>query len=337
MKILNDASLKSYNTFGIDVKAKRLISVETIGELREVLKNNYSEELFILGGGSNMLLTRDIPGTVLHIALRGKKIVKETENEVFIEIMAGENWHESVLWTLDNNWGGFENLSLIPGNTGTAPIQNIGAYGVEIKDTLVSLNAIDIQTLQMNEFSNSQCEFAYRNSIFKSKEKGRYIITSIIFRLSKTNHTLHTNYGTIQEALTGMGVKNASIKDISNAVIKIRQEKLPDPKEIGNSGSFFKNPVISAGELAELQKEFPNIPHYQVSQNEFKIPAGWLIEVAGLKGYREGDAGVHKNQALVLVNYGEASGRDILNLANKVQTKVYKLFHIELHPEVNIF
>lgn len=337
MKILNDASLKSYNTFGIDVKAQKLISVESVEELKEILRNNYSEELFVLGGGSNMLLTKDIPHTVLHIALKGKKLIRETGNEAFIEIQAGENWHESVLWTLKNKWGGFENLSLIPGNTGTAPIQNIGAYGVEIKDTLVSLQAIDLQTLETKEFSNKECEFAYRDSIFKSREKGRYIITSIVFRLSKTHHTLHTNYGTIQVALDEMGVENPTIEDISRAVIKIRQQKLPDPREIGNSGSFFKNPVISSEELSELQEEFPNIPHYKVSETEVKVPAGWLIEATGLKGYRQGDAGVHKNQALVLVNYGDASGEEILNLAKKVQYKVFSKFNIELQPEVNIF
>lgn len=337
MKVFQNMSLRPYNTFGIDVRAKTFISVETIEDLKNVLKQNYSDDLFILGGGSNMLLTQNIPGTVLHIALKGKEVIGENENEVFLKVNAGENWHETVLWTLKNNWGGFENLSLIPGNIGTAPIQNIGAYGVEIKDSLVSLTAMDIQTLEINEFSNKDCEFGYRDSIFKTKVKGKYIITSVTFRLVKKNHHLQTNYGAIKEALDEMGVIDASIQDVSRAVIKIRQQKLPDPKELGNSGSFFKNPVVLAHELKELQKRFPEVPNYKVSETEYKIPAGWLIEKAGLKGYREGDAGVHINQALVLVNYGEATGEEILNLARKIQAEVFSKFGITLTPEVNIF
>lgn len=337
MKVFQNMSLRPYNTFGIDVRAKTFISVETIEDLKNVLKQNYSDDLFILGGGSNMLLTQNIPGTVLHIALKGKEVIGENENEVFLKVNAGENWHETVLWTLKNNWGGFENLSLIPGNIGTAPIQNIGAYGVEIKDSLVSLTAMDIQTLEINEFSNKDCEFGYRDSIFKTKVKGKYIITSVTFRLVKKNHHLQTNYGAIKEALDEMGVIDASIQDVSRAVIKIRQQKLPDPKELGNSGSFFKNPVVLAHELKELQKRFSEVPNYKVSETEYKIPAGWLIEKAGLKGYREGDAGVHINQALVLVNYGEATGEEILNLARKIQAEVFSKFGITLTPEVNIF
>ncbi len=337
MKVFQDYSLKNYNTFGIDVKAKTFISVETLEDLRTVLQKNYAEDLFILGGGSNMLLTRDIDSTVLHIGIKGKQIIKETEDEVVIEINAGENWHEIVLWTLDNNWAGFENLSLIPGNIGTAPIQNIGAYGTEIRDNLVSVKAIDIQTLEVQEFLNEDCKFGYRDSIFKNKAKGKYIIVSVTFRLLKNEHQIKTNYGTIVQALEEMGITSPSIKDVSNAVIKIRQEKLPDPSQLGNSGSFFKNPVIEKDHLENLKKSFPEIPHYDVGHNEFKIPAGWLIEKAGLKGYREGDAGVHKNQALVLVNYGAATGREILNLAKKVQAEVQNRFQIELQPEVNIF
>ncbi len=337
MRVLHNASLKDYNTFGIDVKAKTFITVETPEELKEVLKQNYSEDIFVLGGGSNMLLTRDIDATVLQIGLKGKEIVGETENEIFIKVNAGENWHETVLWTLENNWGGLENLSLIPGNIGTAPIQNIGAYGVELKDTFVSCEAIDIQTMEMKEFDNASCQFGYRSSIFKLAVKGKYIITSVSFRLSRKDHVLQTKYGTIQEALDEMGILKAGIKDVSNAVIKIRSQKLPDPKKLGNSGSFFKNPVITAEELNILQKKYSGIPSYKVSDTEFKVPAGWLIESAGLKGYREGDAGVHKNQALVLVNYGAATGKEILTLAKKVQAEVFEKFHIELQPEVNIF
>ncbi len=336
MKVIQNASLKEYNTFGIDVKAKTFISVETLEELREVLMQNYSEDILVLGGGSNMLLTRDIDATVLKIGLKGKEIVQETEEEVLIKVQGGENWHETVLFTLENNWGGLENLSLIPGNIGTAPIQNIGAYGVELKDTFFSCEAIDMQTLEMKEFDNASCQFDYRSSIFKLAVKGKYIITSVTFKLTRKDHKLQTNYGSIQEALDEMGVVNAGIKDVSNAVIKIRSQKLPDPKKLGNSGSFFKNPVITVEALDILKNKFPDIPSYQVSETEFKIPAGWLIENVGLKGYREGDAGVHKYQALVLVNYGAATGKEILNLAKKIQAEVFEKFEIELQPEVNI-
>lgn len=337
MTILHNSSLKNYNTFGIDVKAKTFISVETIEDLKTVLQKNYAEDLFILGGGSNMLLTRDIDSTVLHIGLKGKQIIKETEADVLIEINAGENWHEIVLWTLENNWGGFENLSLIPGNIGTAPIQNIGAYGTEIKDNLVAVKAINIQTLEIREFSNEECSFGYRDSIFKNKEKGKYIILSVTFKLKKKEHLVKTNYGTIAQALEEMGIKDPSIKDVSDAVIKIRKEKLPDPQILGNSGSFFKNPVVDKDHLEKLKNIYPEIPSYEVGEGEYKIPAGWLIEKVGLKGYREGDAGVHKNQALVLVNYGTATGTEILELAKKVQREVFSKFKVELQPEVNIF
>ncbi|MBK5192136.1 MAG: UDP-N-acetylmuramate dehydrogenase [Flavobacteriaceae bacterium] len=337
MKVLQNSSLKPYNSFGIDVKAERFVSVSSLEELKSVLMGNYAEELFVLGGGSNMLLTKDITATVLHINLKGIKVVQETEDFVYIQANAGENWHEFVLWTLAHDYGGLENLSLIPGNIGSSPIQNIGAYGVELKDHFVSCEAIDIQTIEMMNFNAEECDFGYRNSIFKNKVKGKYIITSVTFKLSKKNHQLYTNYGSINEALEESGITNPSIQDVSNAVIRIRQQKLPDPRELGNSGSFFKNPVISAGAFQELQKEYPEMPHYKISENEFKIPGGWLIDRAGFKGFREGDAGVHKNQALVLVNYGTATGKEILNLAKKIQVKIQSQFKIALEPEVNIF
>lgn len=337
MKIARNTSLKPYNSFGIDVTASRFISVTSLEDLKEVLSKNYSEELFILGGGSNMLLTKDIEATVLHVNLKGKEILSQTEDEVVVKFHAGENWHETVLFTLENNWGGLENLSLIPGNTGTAPIQNIGAYGVELKDCFVSCEAIDIQTLEMVTFDREACKFGYRDSIFKSEVKDKYIITSITFRLTRRNHALNTGYGAIEEALTEMGIESPTIKDVSAAVIKIRKQKLPDPKILGNSGSFFKNPVVSTEDLARIKTSYPEIPFYIISEDEVKIPAGWLIDKAGLKGFREGDAGVHQHQALVLVNYGSASGQDILNLAEKIQNKIKSLFGIELQPEVNIF
>lgn len=337
MKISHNSSLKKYNTFGIDVDAKTFISVESLDELKAVLIKYHGEELFVLGGGSNMLLTRNIDATVIQIGLKGKYIIKESKEEVFIEVSAGENWHEIVLWTLKNNWGGFENLSLIPGNIGTAPIQNIGAYGTEIKDTLVSLKAIEIQTQEVKEFSNDDCNFGYRDSIFKNQVKGKYIIISATFRLTKIDHNIKINYGNIHHELEEMGIQVPTIQDVSNAVIKIRREKLPDPAELGNSGSFFKNPIITADHVKDLKEKYPEIPHYEVEENEYKIPAGWLVEKAGLKGYREGDAGVHKNQALVLVNYGKATGEEILNLAKRVQKEVFNKFQIDLQPEVNIF
>ncbi|RKS43395.1 UDP-N-acetylmuramate dehydrogenase [Gillisia mitskevichiae] len=336
MKISQNASLKAYNTFGIDIKAKTLISVKSLDELITVLKNNYAKDLFILGGGSNMLLTKNIEETVVHIDIKGIEVVEETEEFVFVKSNAGENWHEFVLHTLDNNWGGLENLSLIPGNVGTSPIQNIGAYGVELKDHFVSCNAINIQTLEIVNFTAEDCEFDYRNSVFKNKLKGKYIIISVIFRLTKVNHKLLTNYGSINEAIIEMGIAKPEIRDISNAVIQIRQQKLPNPKELGNSGSFFKNPVIKTTEFDILKKQFPDIPNYQVGEDSIKIPAGWLIDQAGLKGYREGDAGVHKNQALVLVNYGRATGEEILELSRKVQKEILSKFKIHLEPEVNI-
>ncbi|MGA8852686.1 MAG: UDP-N-acetylmuramate dehydrogenase [Christiangramia sp.] len=336
MRVLRNFSLKDYNSFGIDVRADKFVSIDSTDDLRSILRKSYASELFILGGGSNMLLTGDIHKIVLHIALKGKKIVSESKDEVIVQAAAGENWHEFVLWTLEQDFGGLENLSLIPGNVGTAPIQNIGAYGVELKDSFVSCKAMNVQTLEEREFSLEQCEFDYRNSIFKNQLKGQYIITSVNFRLTKKEHKLNIDYGSIKSELQKKAISNPSIKNISEAVIQIRQSKLPDPKKIGNSGSFFKNPIIRNEHFQALKKEFPEIPSYQVSDSEVKVPAGWLIDNAGLKGYRNGDAGVHKHQALVLVNYGEAKGAEILALSKKVQETILKKFDIQLEAEVNI-
>ena len=337
MKILSNISLKPYNTFGIDVKAHKFVEVTSVEELRETLQNMYASELFILGGGSNMLLTKDIEKTVVHINLKGREIVEETDYQAVVQAMAGENWHDFVLYCISNNLGGLENLSLIPGNVGTAPIQNIGAYGVEIKDSFESCTAMDLQTMQLKTFNREECGFGYRDSIFKKEAKGKFIITSVNFRLRKKDHTLSTSYGSIDQYLEEKGVKDPTIGDISEAVINIRESKLPNPKELGNSGSFFKNPVVSTKKLKELQGQFPEIPFYAVDENLVKIPAGWLIEYAGLKGYRKGDAGVHKKQALVLVNYGNATGQEILALSEKIQKKIGEMFGIEIQPEVNIF
>lgn len=337
MHIQSNISLKPYNTFGIDVTARRFVEVNQLEELRQILKNTYASEIFILGGGSNMLLTKDVEEIVIHVNLKGKEVVEETSEEVVVKVMAGENWHEFVLFCIERNFGGLENLSLIPGNVGTTPIQNIGAYGVEIKDSFVSCTALDLQTLELKTFSKEECEFGYRDSIFKNKAKGKYIIINVSFRLSRKNHRLNTSYGSIDTFLEEKGIKEPNIKDVSEAVISIRQSKLPDPKELGNSGSFFKNPVVPKSVLEELQKRYPEMPFYVLDEEHVKIPAGWLIDRAGLKGYREGDAGVHKRQALVLVNYGNATGKEILALSGKIQKKIYEMFSIEITPEVNIY
>lgn len=334
MKIQENISLKTYNTFGIDVNAKRFIRVDSVYQLRELLK--VEKDVFLISGGSNMLLTKDIDKLVVHIDIKGISIDKEDDNFVNLTVNAGENWHEFVLYCVDQNYGGLENLSLIPGNVGTCPIQNIGAYGVEVKDTITKLEAINIETTKLHTFSNDDCNFGYRNSIFKNKVKGEFVITSVAFKLTKQNHNLNTSYGAIETELSNKNVISPSLKDISNAVIAIRQTKLPDPKEIGNSGSFFKNPVISKSAFINLQKEYPNIPSYTISENEVKVSAGWLIETAGFKGKRCGDYGVHEKQALVLVNYNNASGKDIYALAEEIKKHILNQFKIDLEIEVNI-
>lgn len=336
MQFKQNKSLKSYNTFGIDVNAKKFISVATEEDLKQVLRKTYASELFVLGGGSNMLLTKDLDKTVVHVALKGKEILHDDGNDVLVRAKGGENWHEFVLWCLENGFGGVENLSLIPGNVGTAPIQNIGAYGVELKDVFVECKAINVQSMEPMYFSKEECMFGYRNSIFKNELKNQCVITDVIFKLNKTKHQLHTSYGAIQNELALKHIEKPSIRDVSNAVIKIRQEKLPNPKELGNSGSFFKNPILAKNEFEEIQKKHPKIPFYSWHNERIKIPAGWLIDQAGFKGYRNGDAGVHKNQALVLVNYGNASGMDILNLAKKIQAEIKTKYGIVLEFEVNI-
>ena len=336
MTINNNVSLKAYNTFGIDAKAQSFCNITSINVLADVLKKHRQEALFILGGGSNMLLTKDIDALVLHINLRGIEVVRETQNTVIVKAMAGENWHNFVLWCLKHNYGGIENLSLIPGNIGTAPIQNIGAYGVELKDVFVSCEAMNIENQTIDSFTKEDCNFAYRESIFKQDLKGKYIITSVQIELTKNNHQLNTGYGAIQTELKNRGIETPTIQDISEAVIAIRQSKLPDPKEIGNSGSFFKNPIITLDSFLELESNFPDVPSYKVSDTHIKVPAGWLIEKAGFKGKRFNDYGVHSNQALVLVNYGNASGKEIFELAQLIQKTVKRLFNVTIETEVNI-
>ena len=309
MEIQNNFSLKNYNTFGIEAKAKQFIAVHSVSELKAVLEQNKLEKKLILGGGSNMLLTKDIEALVIHINLKGKKIIAEDENFVWVESEAGENWHEFVLWTIEQNFGGLENMSLIPGNVGTTPVQNIGAYGTEIKDTFVSCEALSKENQETKKFTKDECHFGYRESIFKNEAKDQYVITSVVFKLTKCNHKINTSYGDISNELAKNNINDPTLKDVSNAVIAIRQSKLPDPKELGNS---------------------------DISKTEVKVPAGWLIEQAGFKGKRFGDAGIHKNQALVLVNYGNATGQEILDISKNIQETILNTFGIQIETEVNV-
>lgn len=336
MTIHKNVSLKPFNTFGIDAKAHSYCNISTVEELKSILKAHHIKPLFILGGGSNMLLTKDIEALVLHINLKGIKVISETDDKVVVRAMAGENWHDFVLWCIDHNYGGIENLSLIPGNVGTAPIQNIGAYGVELKDVFVSCEAMHIENQTLKTFYKEDCKFDYRESIFKQELKGKYIITSVNFELNKTNQKLHMDYGAIKDQLKLSGVTNPTISDISKAVIAIRQSKLPDPKEIGNSGSFFKNPIISKMQFEKLKENFPEVPSYKISEELIKVPAGWLIEKAGFKGKRFNNYGVHNKQALVLVNYGNAKGSDIYNMALLIKKTIKRIFDISIETEVNI-
>ncbi len=334
MQVHKNISLKKYNTFGIDVKAATFVEINSIGDLKNIISTH--TDFFILSGGSNLLLTKDVEKLVIHLNIKGIDITKQDENHVYIKVNAGENWHEFVLWCIDHDFGGIENMSLIPGNVGTSPIQNIGAYGVELKDTMYELEALEIATGNLVSFSNASCSFGYRNSVFKNELKGKYIITNVTFKLTKKKHTLNSSYGAIQSELEKYNIENPTLKDISNVVIAIRQSKLPDPNKIGNSGSFFKNPVILKHQFRQLQHKFPEVPHYIVSDTEVKVPAGWLVEQCGFKGKRFGDAGVHKQQALVLVNYDNATGTEILSLSKKIQEAVLEKFHIQLEAEVNI-
>lgn len=332
MNILENISLKSYNTFGIECIAKRFVTVSTLNELKQVLTSE--KEVFLLSGGSNMLLTSNIDKLVVHLNLKGIIVNDTTTNDVFVTAEAGENWHDFVSWCISQNYGGLENLSLIPGNVGSSPIQNIGAYGVEIKDTFHQLEALEIATGKIKVFKKEECHFGYRNSVFKNELKGKFVIINVTFKLTKTIHATNISYGAIQTELNG--IENPTLQEISNAVIAIRKSKLPDPKEIGNSGSFFKNPVISTFDFELLKKEYPTIPYYIVSDTEIKIPAGWLIEQSGFKGKRFGDTGVHEKQALVLVNYNNATGKEIVALAKRIQQTILEKFNIELEIEVNV-
>ncbi len=335
MKIQENISLKPFTTFGIDKKAKFFTTVETLDELKAALLAAKEKQLpvFILGGGSNILLTRDIDGLVIKLEIKGINLVKEEGDQLWVEVGAGEMWHELVLHSIAEDWAGLENLSLIPGTVGASPMQNIGAYGVEIKDVFDSLQAMHRETLEMQSFDAKACRFGYRESVFKQTFKDQYVITSVTFRLSKTPN-FHLEYGAIREVLAANGIDQPSIRAISDAVIQIRQSKLPDPKEIGNAGSFFKNPTIPNAQFDALKASYPSIPGYPSAEG-VKVAAGWLIEQTGWKGKRIGEVGVHAKQALVLVNYGGGTGEEIKKLSEQIQASVYDKFGVQLQAEVN--
>ena len=341
MVVQENISLKSLNTFGIDVSAKYFANFSSVNELHELLEfnqpqtTNHKPQTLILGGGSNILFTKDFDGLVLKNEIVGIKEIKEDEHHVYVQVGAGVNWHHFVLHCIHNGWAGIENLSLIPGNVGASPMQNIGAYGVEIKDVFYSLEAFHIREKKMVNFSLNDCEFGYRDSVFKRKFKNEFVITDVTYRLNRIP-TFNTSYGAIEQELEKMGVKELSIQAISQAVINIRSSKLPDPAVIGNAGSFFKNPEIQNSKFKSLKERFPDIVGYDLPSGNTKLAAGWLIEQAGWKGYRKGDAGCHERQALVLVNYGNAKGSEIYNLSEEILQSVKEKFGVGLEREVNI-
>ncbi|MFZ4544872.1 MAG: UDP-N-acetylmuramate dehydrogenase [Saprospiraceae bacterium] len=325
--------LLSYNTFGIRAAALDMVHIKSETQLIEFLKANH-ESIFILGGGSNILFCKDVDAHILRNEIRGIEIIEEDDQEILVKVGGGEIWHELVQWAIDHNYGGIENLSLIPGTVGAAPIQNIGAYGVELKDVFDSLTAINTTTFEKETFSKEDCHFDYRDSFFKRAGKGRYFICSVCFKLKKFP-IINVQYGDIQKVLTEKNIEHPTIKDISEAVIQIRRSKLPDPKVLGNAGSFFKNPTLSAAEFSRFIERFPQAPSYPLMDGNVKVPAGWLIEQAGWKGKRVGNSGCHEKQALVLVNYGNATGQEIVDLALMIQKDIWEKFEVQISPEVN--
>lgn len=335
MNIQENISLKHLNTFGIAKNARFFTAVTSINSLKEALAwaKEQNQKVLILGGGSNILLTADFDGLVIKMEIKGIKLIDESEDYYWIEVGAGEIWHDLVIYAIDQNWAGLENLSLIPGTVGASPMQNIGAYGAEIQEVFESLVALNRNGLTLKSFSKEECKFGYRESVFKHELKDQYVICSVRFKLRK-NPELKVEYGAIRDVLNENGVQRPDIRDISKAVIAIRSSKLPDPKEIGNAGSFFKNPTIDRAKFSELKSSFPEIPGYPTLEG-IKVPAGWLIEQAGWKGKRIGEVGVHVKQALVLVNYGNGDGAEIIRLSDQIRESVKRKFGIDLHPEVN--
>lgn len=339
MKIEYDKNLKAFNSFGLEVRAAKFVEVTNIEELREVLGSE--SKVIFLGGGSNILFKKAPKETVVHINLKGIEITRDAKEYVEVCVAAGENWNDFVLWTIDQGLGGLENLSLIPGNVGSCPIQNIGAYGREVKDFICSVQGIDSKTLASKTYANEDCEFSYRNSIFKNQLKGKFVITHVNFKLNKAEfHKLKLNYGIIKDLLEERGIdeNQVGIKEVSDVVIEIRNSKLPDPKVFGNAGSFFKNPIVDNSFFEGLKSKYPDVPNYPVGDGKIKIPAAWLIDKSGLKGYEYEGAQVNPRQPLVLMNKsGKTNGKSVWNLAEYVMKKVFENFGIELSPEVNIY
>ncbi len=335
MKLTENFSLKSYNTFKIDVYAKYFTEFFSADDLSEILENRKQDHKMILGGGSNILFTKDFDGIILKNEIREISVVGEDDEYIYVMAGAGVNWQQFVMYCVSNNFGGVENLSLIPGNIGASPMQNIGAYGVEIKDVFYELEALHIEENSIEKFQNADCEFGYRESVFKKKYKGQFAILNVTFRLRK-NPVFNISYGAIEHELTKMKVEKLSVKAVSDAVINIRRSKLPDPEVIGNAGSFFKNPEIESDRLKALAEKEPGMPSYKINDNTFKIPAGFLIEKCGWKGHRKGDTGCYEKQALVLVNYGQATGNEIYDLSGEIKQSVLEKFGIELEREVNV-
>lgn len=333
---ISKVPLAPLHTFGIQAFADRLLTISSKELLQEFIKQGLSTPYYILGGGSNIVFTKDFVGTILQVDIKGREVVEETDNEVVVKVGAGESWHHFVLWCLDKDFGGIENLSLIPGTVGAAPIQNIGAYGVELVDVFDQLEAIDLSTAEERVFQKEECQFAYRDSIFKQSLKGKILITDVYLRLSKKAHQIHSSYGAIQDILKDWKIDSPSIQEISKAVMYIRQTKLPDPKVIGNAGSFFKNPAIGKAQFEQLKEAFPDLVGYPLDKDTVKVPAAWLIDQCGWRGKRIGNVGCYENQALVMVNYGGAKGHEIKAHAKRVMDSVREKFGVSLNPEVNL-
>ncbi|MBX8468143.1 MULTISPECIES: UDP-N-acetylmuramate dehydrogenase [unclassified Pseudomonas] len=335
LQVQPQVSLKPFNTFGVDVRAQLFAEAHSDADVHEALAYATSHDvpLLVIGGGSNLLLTADIPALVLRMATRGIRVISDDGNRVVIEAEAGEPWHPFVQHTLAQGFSGLENLSLIPGTVGAAPMQNIGAYGVEIKDVFAGLTALDRQTGELRDFSLEECNFAYRDSVFK-QQPGRWLILRVRFALDRVAH-LHLEYGPVRQRLTEQGIEQPTPTDVSRAICSIRSEKLPDPAVLGNAGSFFKNPLVPAAVVAQIKAQHPDLVAYAQPDGQMKLAAGWLIERAGWKGFREADAGVHKLQALVLVNYGAATGLQLLDLAQRIQKDISERFNVELEMEPN--
>ncbi|MCX7728550.1 MAG: UDP-N-acetylmuramate dehydrogenase [Bacteroidia bacterium] len=336
MKIFDNFNLKELNTFHISVNAKKLVVIESENELpqiQSIIKNN---KYLILGGGSNVLFVNDFDGIIIKNEITGKEIIKETDEEIFLKIKSGEIWHDIVMWTVNNNWNGIENLSLIPGTAGAAPVQNIGAYGVEIKDVLEEVKIFHLETQSFQVLKNQECRFSYRDSIFKHELKDKTFITEIVLKLKKKNHVYKTDYGNIKEELSQLNVTTLSPEKIAQAVIRIRTSKLPDPAIIGNAGSFFKNPEVSSKKYLEIKNKYPDVVAFPLSNHTYKIAAGWMIEKLGLKGLEYKGAAVHSKQALVLINKNNATGKDLFDLSEIIINKIFDNFGILLEREVNI-